>query len=81
MSENNSGPINAVKGVVEGAIGIVKQVIGIIFGRGHLQEEGEAQQDKAAAHRKVAKKEAEAETARGEAKVQETRQKGASKSR
>ena len=80
MSDNNSGPINAVKGVVEGAIGIVKQVIGIIFGRSDLQEEGEAQQDKAAAQRKVDQKEAEAEKARGEAKVQQTRQKGAGKS-
>jgi hypothetical protein len=77
MSENNSGPINAVKGVIEGAIGIVKQLLGIFFSRGDLQEEGEAQQDKAAAQRKVAKKEAEAEKARGEAKVQAIRQKGA----
>ena len=81
MSENKSGPLHAIEGVIGGAIGIVKQLIGIIFSRGDLQEEGEAQQDKAAAQRKVAKKEAEAEAARGEAKAQETRQKGASKSR
>ena len=72
--------INAVLGMVEGAVGIVKQLIGIIFKRGDLQEEGEAQQDKAAAQRKVAGKEADAEKARAEAKVQETRQKGARKS-
>jgi len=78
MSENNSGPINAILGVVEGAVGIAKQLIGIVFSRGDLQEEGEAQQDKAAAQRKVASKEAEAEKARAE--VQETRQKGARKS-
>ena len=60
MSENNSGPINAILGVVEGAVGIVKQLIGIVFNRGDLQE-GQAQQDKAAVQRKVASKEAEAE--------------------
>jgi uncharacterized protein YjbJ (UPF0337 family) len=66
--------------VVEGVVGTVKQLIGIVFNRGDLQEEGQAQQDKAAAQRKVAGKEAEAEKARSEAKVQESRQKGARKS-
>ena len=80
MSENNSGPFNAILGVVEGAVGIAKQLISIVFSRGDLQEEGEAQQDKAAAQRKVASKEAQAEKARADAKVQETRQKGARKS-
>lgn len=80
MSENNSGPISAILGLVEGAVGIAKQLIGIVFDRGDLREEGEAQQDKAAAQRKVASKEAEAEKARADAKVQETRQKGARKS-
>ena len=39
MSENNSGPINVVLGVVAGAVGIVKQLLGIIFRRGDLQED------------------------------------------
>jgi hypothetical protein len=42
-----------------------------------LINEGEAQQDKAKAQRDVAKKEAAAEKARGNAKVQEARQKAA----
>ena len=78
MSENNSGPIEAVKGIVEGAIGFTKQVIGLILGRSGLQEEGKAQVNKASNQLEAAGKEAEAAKARAKAKVQETRQKGAS---
>ena len=31
MAENNSGPIEAVRGIVSGAIGFTKQVIGLIL--------------------------------------------------
>ena len=44
-------------------------------GRDDLTEEGKAQQDKADAQRDVAKKEAEAEAARGGAAAAEERQK------
>ena len=81
MSENNSGPIEAVRGIVEGAIGFTKQVIGLIFGRSDLQEEGKAQVSKASIQLEAAGKEAEAAKARAKAKVQETRQKGASGSK
>lgn len=81
MSENNSGPIEAVKGIVEGAIGFTKQVIGLILGRSGLQEEGKAQVNKASNQLEAAGKEAEAAKARAKAKVQETRQKGASGSK
>lgn len=81
MSENNSGPIEAVRGIVEGAIGFTKQVIGLVFGRSDLQAEGKAQVSKASSQLEAAGKEAEAVKARAQAKVQETRQKGASKSK
>lgn len=80
MSENNSGPIEAVRGIVEGAIGFTKQVAGLVLGRSSLQEEGKAQVSKASNQLEAAGKEAEAAKARAKAKVQETRQKGASKS-
>jgi hypothetical protein len=81
MAENNnSGPIEAVRGIVSGAIGFTKQVIGVILSRSGLQEEGRAQVDKASSQLEAAGKEADAEKARAEAKVQETRQKAASKS-
>ncbi|MGA7052852.1 MAG: CsbD family protein [Mycobacterium sp.] len=77
MIDMNSGPAEAIKGIVEGVKGKAKEAVGTFFGRGDLISEGEAQQDKAQAQRDVAKKEAAAEKARSEAKVQEARQKAA----
>jgi uncharacterized protein YjbJ (UPF0337 family) len=74
MAEN-SGPEEAIKGVVEGAKGKAKEVAGAVTGRDDLHREGKAQQDKADAQRDAAKKEAEAEAARGGAKAAEQRQK------
>jgi uncharacterized protein YjbJ (UPF0337 family) len=71
---NNSGPAEAVKGVVEDVKGKAKEAIGTVTGQGDLINEGEAQQDKAEAQRDAAKKEAQAETARGAAKGAEKRQ-------
>jgi len=78
MSESNSGPIETVRGIIEGAMGITKQVIGLILNRSGLQEEGKAQVSKASSLLEAAGKEVQAEKARAKAKVQETRQKGAS---
>lgn len=74
MSDNNSGPAEAIKGVVEDVKGKAKEAVGTVTGRGDLTEEGKAQQDKAEVQREAAEKEAEAEKARGEAKVEEARQ-------
>jgi uncharacterized protein YjbJ (UPF0337 family) len=74
MADNNSGPEEAVKGVVEDAKGKAKEVIGTVTGRNDLISEGQAQQDKADAQRDVAKKEAEAEAARAGADAAEKRQ-------
>ncbi|KAA1250299.1 CsbD family protein [Mycobacterium simiae] len=70
-----SGPREGVEGVVEGAKGKAKEVIGAVTGRDDLKHEGQAQQDKADAQRDAAKKEAEAEAARGGAETAEERQK------
>lgn len=76
MSDNNnSGPEEAIKGVVEGVKGKAKEAIGTVTGRGELIEEGKAQQDKAQAQRNAAQKEAEAEAARARAKAAEVREK------
>jgi DUF2075 family protein len=77
MAENNTGPIEAVRGIVSGAIGFTKQVVGLILGRSDLQEEGRAQVDKASNQLDAARAEAEAEKARAKAKTQENRQKAA----
>ena len=75
MGEHNSGPEEAVKGVVEGVKGKAKEVIGAVTGRDDLQREGQAQQDKADSQREAAQKEAEAESARASAKANEAREK------
>lgn len=65
MSEkNNSGPEEAIKGVVEGVKGKAKEAAGAVASRDDLYREGQAQQDKADAQRNAAQKEAEAESAR-----------------
>jgi uncharacterized protein YjbJ (UPF0337 family) len=74
MSEKNSGPEEAVKGVVEDVKGKAKEAVGTVTGRNDLTQEGKAQQDKADAQRDAAQKEAEAEAARGGAKTAEKRQ-------
>jgi uncharacterized protein YjbJ (UPF0337 family) len=75
MGDNNSGPEEAIKGVVEDAKGKAKEAAGTVTGRDDLVREGKAQQDKADAQRDAAKKEAQAEAARGGAKAAEERQK------
>ena len=81
MAENNSGPIEAVRGIVSGAIGFTKQVLGLILSQSKLQEEGRAQVEKASHQLDAARAEAEADAARAKAKAQETRQKAASNSK
>ena len=75
MADNNSGPAEAVKGVVEGVKGKAKEVAGAVTGRDDLYREGKAQQDKADAQRNAAKRKPRPKAARGAAKVAEERQK------
>jgi len=75
MAEQNSGPQEAVRGVVEDVKGKAKEAVGTVTGRDDLTREGKAQQDKADAERDAAKKEAQADAARGGAKAAEERQK------
>jgi uncharacterized protein YjbJ (UPF0337 family) len=74
MAEN-SGPEEAIRGVVEDAKGKAKEAVGTVTGRDDLVREGKAQQDKAEAERDAAKREAQAESARAGAKAAEERQK------
>jgi uncharacterized protein YjbJ (UPF0337 family) len=69
-----SGPRHGVEGIVEDVKGKAKEVAGKVTGKGHLEEEGRAQQEKADAQRDVAEHEARAEAARGEAAAHEVEQ-------
>jgi uncharacterized protein YjbJ (UPF0337 family) len=72
--KKSTGPEEGVKGVVEDVKGKAKEAVGTVTGRDDLVREGKAQQDKADAQRDVAKKEAQADSARAGAKAAERRQ-------
>jgi uncharacterized protein YjbJ (UPF0337 family) len=72
--DKKSGPGEAVRGVVEGAKGLAKEAAGSVLGKDELEQEGKAQQDKGESQRDAAKREAEAEAARGSATTAEKRQ-------
>jgi uncharacterized protein YjbJ (UPF0337 family) len=74
MSDKNSGPEEGLKGAVEDVKGKAKEAVGTVTGRDDLVGEGKAQQDKADAQQDAAKKEAEAESARGGARAAEERE-------
>lgn len=80
MTEKKTGPEAGASGVVEDVKGKAKEVIGTVTGRDDLTREGKAQQDKAEAERNVAKKESEAEAARGGADAAEQRQRAEQRS-
>jgi uncharacterized protein YjbJ (UPF0337 family) len=70
----DTGPEAGAKGVIEDVKGKVKEAAGAATGKDELRREGRAQQDKAAAQRDVAAKEAEAEKARAKAGAYEAEQ-------
>lgn len=74
MAEDNTGPKEGVRGVVEDVKGKAKEAAGAVSGQDDLSREGRAQQDKAQAQRDAAEKEAQAESARGSAKASESRE-------
>jgi uncharacterized protein YjbJ (UPF0337 family) len=75
MSDSDrSGPAEGAKGVVEDVKGRFKEALGAVTGNDSKVREGQAQQDKAAAQREVAEKEAAADRARTEADVHEARE-------
>jgi uncharacterized protein YjbJ (UPF0337 family) len=74
MAERSSGPKSGAQGVVEGVKGKAKEAAGAVTGNEELRREGQAQQDKAGAQRKVARKEAEADKARLEKEAYEAEQ-------
>lgn len=74
MADDKSGPEAGLSGVVEDVKGKAKEVAGNVTGNEDLQDEGEAQQDKARAERDAAESEAEAEKARAKADAKEAEQ-------
>ncbi len=74
MMERDTGPEAGAKGLVEGIKGQIKKVAGSILGNDRVRREGNAQVDKAAAQRDVARKEAGADRSRATAAAREAEQ-------
>jgi uncharacterized protein YjbJ (UPF0337 family) len=69
-----SGPKAGAEGIIDEIKGKAKEVVGKLTGNEDLERESGAQQDKPDAERDIARKEAEAEKARGEAEFHEAAQ-------
>ena len=73
--------VNKLRGVSDKALGLGKEVVGVLIGNDRLQKEGEAQQERAAEELKALRKEVEAERHEAEAKVHEQREKTAQRAK
>ena len=73
--------VNKLRGVGDKALGLGKEVVGVLIGNDRLQSEGEAQQARAAEELKALRKEVEAEGHDAEAKVHEQREKTAQRAK
>ncbi|HWH31681.1 MAG TPA: hypothetical protein VNU01_03315 [Egibacteraceae bacterium] len=69
-----TGPDEAKRGVLEEAKGMAKELGGEVTGNERMRQEGEAQQEKADAHRDAARAEARAEKERAQAQRHEAEQ-------
>jgi uncharacterized protein YjbJ (UPF0337 family) len=73
--------VTKLRGVGDKALGLGKELVGVLIGNDRLQEEGEAQQDRAAEELKALRKEVQAERRDAEAKLHEQRQKSAQRAK
>jgi uncharacterized protein YjbJ (UPF0337 family) len=73
--------VNKLRGIGDKALGLGKEVVGVLVGNDRLQQEGEAQQERAAEELKALRKEVEAEHREAEAKVHEQREKTAQRAK
>lgn len=73
--------LNKLRGIGDKFVGLNKELIGTIIGNDRLQQEGEAQQERAAEELKGLRKEAEAQAKEAKAEALEQRQKAAQRAK
>jgi len=73
--------LNKLRGLSDKGIGFSKEILGVVIGNDRLQDEGQAQQDRASEELKALRKELEAERKDAKAEVYETRQKAAQRAK
>ena len=73
--------LNKLRGLTDKGLGFGKEALGVVIGNERLQNEGQAQQDRATEELKALSKELEAQRKDAEAEVHETRQKVAQRAK
>jgi uncharacterized protein YjbJ (UPF0337 family) len=73
--------LNKLRGIGDKFVGLNKELVGTIIGNDKLQQEGEAQQERAAEELKGLRKEAEAQAKEAKAEALEQRQKAAQRAK
>ena len=69
--------MNKLRGVSDKALGLTKELVGVLTGSDRLQQEGEAQQERASEQLKALRKEVKAQQKESKAQVYEQREKAA----
>ena len=72
---------NKLRGVADKAIGLGKELLGVLTGNERLQDEGESQQERASAELKALREELRAEKKDTKASALEQRQKAAQRAK
>jgi uncharacterized protein YjbJ (UPF0337 family) len=73
--------VNKLRGVTDKAVGLSKELIGVLTGNEKWQKEGEAQQERAAEELKALRKELEAQRKDAVAEMHEQREKTAQRAK
>ena len=73
--------VNKLRGVVDKAVGLTKEFIGVVLGNDRWQEEGEAQQERATEELKALRKELQAQRKKAVAEVSEQRERAAQRAK
>jgi len=73
--------LNKLRGVSDKALGLAKELVGVLIGNDRLQREGEAQQERATEELKALRKEVEAQRKEAVAEMHEERQKTAQRAK
>jgi uncharacterized protein YjbJ (UPF0337 family) len=73
--------LNKLRGVADKAIGLGKELLGVVVGNDRLQQEGEAQQERATAELKALRDEVRAQKEEAKAETFEKRQRAAQRAK
>lgn len=73
--------VNKLRGVADKGVGFGKELLGTLIGSDRLQQEGEAQQERATEELRALRKQVEAETKESKAKAMEERQRVAQRAK